>query len=245
MANFAININAAVNNPPSQLGTFTLPLDYNETHVFTVANFTTETIPPYVDPEGDGVQTVRITSLPSTGALRLSTVAVTLNQDIAVADITAGNLDYVADAGTTTEYSENFTFDIADTGSGTLSGLVGTVSITVAAEVNQPPSVVGDGSETIDYGASLVFTRAMFTTATTPPYSDPEGDAALNLRVTSLPVDGTLQLNGTPVAINQIISFADIDAGLFVYVSDLADTDGDLETFTFEIADAGSGIFVG
>jgi len=245
MANFAININAAVNGAPTRLGTYTLNLDYNEAHTFTVANFTTGTVPTYVDPEGDPAETVRITSLPATGALELSAVAVTLNQDIPVASITAGNLIYTADAGTTTAYSESFTFDIADSGSGTLSGLTGTVDVNVEAQVNQPPSAVGDGSQTIDYGATLVFTRAMFTSGTTPPYSDPEADAADLLKITSLPIDGQIQLNGVPVSVNAVINFSDIDAGLLTYVPDLVDTDGDLETFVFEIADAGSGQFVG
>jgi hypothetical protein len=243
MANFAININAVVNESPTQLGTYNLLLLFNQAHTFTVANFTTETIPPYIDPESDPAATIRITSLPVTGALQLSAVAVTLNQDIPVASI--GNLVYTAAIGQTAGYSESFTFDIADSGSGTLSGLTGTVAVTAAAEVNQPPTAVGDASQTINYGASLVFTRAMFTTATTPPYSDPEGDAALNLRITALPVDGTIQLSGSNVAINSIISFADIDAGRLTYIPSLADTDGDLETFTFQIADAGSGQFVG
>lgn len=245
MANFAININAAANNPPSRLGTYTLNLDYNQAHTFTVANFTTGTVPTYVDPEGDPAATVRITSLPVTGTLELNAVAVTLNQDIPVANITANELVYTADVGTTIAYSESFTFDIADSGSLTLSGLTGTVSVNVAAEVNLPPTAVGDRTETIEYGETLVFTRAMFTTLTTPAYSDPEGDAADLLKITGLPVDGEIQLNGIPVALNAVIDFADIDLGLLTYVPDLVDTDGDVEGFTFEIADVGSGTFVG
>jgi len=246
MANFAININAVVNLPPSQIGRFDLILDFNEVYAFTVANFTTDTIPPYIDPEGDPLFSVQITSLPATGALTLSAVPVTLNQVISEADITAGNLVYTADVGETAGYSEVFTFDVADSGSLTMSGLgTGQVSVVADAAVNQPPSVVGDGDETIDYGQTLVFTRAMFTTSTTPPYADPEGDAALDLKITALPVDGDIKLNGINVVVNAVIPFASIDAGLLTYVPDLVDTDGDLETFTFEIADAGSGQFVG
>jgi hypothetical protein len=243
MASFSININAYTNLPPSQLGTLTLNLIHNEVYIFTVANFTTETIPPYSDPEGDAASLVKITGLPSTGVLDLNGVPVILNQEITVANITSNLLDYTADIGTVIAHTDSFTFDIADVGSTTFPALTGTVSINVAADVNQPPSTVGDGNETIDYGETLIFTRAMFTTGTTPPYADPESDAALNLKITGLPADGTLVINGVDVVINDIISFADIDSGLFTFVPSLVDTDGDLETFTFEIADAGSGIF--
>ncbi len=45
--------------------------------------------------------------------------------------------------------------------------------------------------------------------------------------------------------LNQIISFADIDSGLFTYVPDNDTQVGYTDPFEFQIADAGSGIFVG
>jgi len=117
-------------------------------------------------------------------------------------------------------------------------------TITVDSYENLPASEVGDGIETTTYGTALAYTRAMFTTSTTPPYADPEGDAALNLKVTSLPNDGLLKLNGVNITINQIISFVDIDAGLFTYVPDNTNQAAYNAVFTFEIADAGSGTFV-
>jgi hypothetical protein len=245
MASFAININAYGNLPPTQLGTLNLALNHNQAYIFTVANFTTETIPPYSDPEGDAASLIKITTLPTTGVLALNSIAVTLNQEITVADINSNLLVYTADVATLTTYSESFQFDIADIGSGVFPGLTGNISISVAAKVNLPPTAVGDGSETIDYGETLVFTRAMFTTNTTPPYADPEGDAALDLKITQLPGEGKIKLNGVNVTTNQIVPFSSIDAGLLTYVPDLIDTDGDLETFLFQISDAGSGQFVG
>lgn len=245
MASFAININAYDNQPPSQIGNLTLSLDHNEAYTFSVASFTTGTVPPYADPEGDAASLVKILTLPTTGELRLNGILVTLNQEITVANIASNLLVYTAAIGQTGTYQDTFTFDVADVGSATFSGLTGTVTLNVAAIINQPPGTVGDGAVTIDYGETLIFTRAMFTTATTPPYADPEGDAALNLKITALPVDGNIKLNGVNVVVNQIVSFADIDIGLLTYVPDLADIDGDLENFQFQIADAGSGQFVG
>ena len=114
-------------------------------------------------------------------------------------------------------------------------------TITVDSYENLPASEVGDGSATINYGETLVYTRAMFTTNTTPPYADPEGDAALNLKVLSLPIAGLLKLSGVNITINQIIPFTSIDSGLMTYVPDGTVLTAYNTSFTFSIADAGSG----
>ena len=108
--------------------------------------------------------------------------------------------------------------------------------------INRPPNI-GDSTSQLIAGETLIFTREMFTTQTTPPYNDPEGDAALLLKVTSLPSNGTLYLNNLSVSCNDIINFRDIDKGLFTFVPDIDIEDGAIESFTFEIADEGSGIF--
>ena len=84
----------------------------------------------------------------------------------------------------------------------------------------------------------------MFSTGTTPPYSDPESDLAESLKILTLPTLGEILFNGIAVGPNDIILFSDIALGLLTYVPDLADTDGDIQGFTFEVADAGSGTFV-
>jgi len=84
----------------------------------------------------------------------------------------------------------------------------------------------------------------MFSTGTTPVYADPENDLAYQLKITTLPILGEIQYNGTAVNINDIILFSDIALGLLTYIPDNADTDGDVQAFTFEVADAGSGTFV-
>jgi hypothetical protein len=119
-------------------------------------------------------------------------------------------------------------------------------TVTVSEKINQPPSQVGNGSVATAYGETYVFTVADFTTNTTPSYQDPEGDAAAQLRVvTSLPAEGELRFSGAPVSLNQVINFADIAAGLLTYVPNNATTSVYSDTFNFEIADAGSGQFVG
>jgi hypothetical protein len=241
MATFNVTIGAYTNLPPTRLGMNSKYTSHNGTIVFTVSDFT-NTIPSYVDPEGDAPSLIKITTLPTVDLL-LSGVPVTLNQEIDVADINSNLLTYIADAGTTTEYDDLFYFDIADTGSLTFPGLLGIMNIYVTAKENEPPSVVGDGSATIAYGETLIFTSAMFSTGTTPVYSDPEGDNPAQLKILTLPTLGIIYYNGTAVVTNQIIDFTDIDTGLLTYVPDNADVDGDIQGFTFAVSDDGSGEF--
>lgn len=245
MAIFAITTNAAVNQPPNQIGTKILNLDYNQLYVFTVADFTTGTIPVYQDPEGDAAEQIKILLLPTIGTLSFNSGPVISGDEYLMTDIAAGLLTYQCDPADLDGYTDNtMTFDLSDEGSSTFAGLIGGVVFNVKAKENEPPTEVGDGSATIDYGETLVFTTSMFTTGTTPPYSDPESDPANQLKILSLPIKGILKLNGINVTINQIISFSDIALNLFTYTPDLANTDGDFQTFSFSIADAGSGIFV-
>ena len=96
--------------------------------------------------------------------------------------------------------------------------------ITVDEYTNLPPSLVGDGAETTAHDTDIVFSRVMFTTNTVPAYSDPEGDAALNLKITSLPDSGELYDNGVQiVAVPHVISFADIDLNKLTYSPDGTD----------------------
>lgn len=118
-------------------------------------------------------------------------------------------------------------------------------TVTTNAYTNLPPSQVGNGSSSTNYGTTYVFTVADFTTNTTPTYTDPEGDSAATLKVTALPTTGTLKLNGVNVILNQEISFADIGNSLFTFVPDNATYTAYDDSFNFEIADSGSGTFVG
>lgn len=120
-----------------------------------------------------------------------------------------------------------------------------TFTVTTNAIVNQPPSQVGDGAASTDYGITYTFTEADFTTLTAPVYVDPEGDTASLLKVITLPATGELQLNAVAVTINQIITFTDIGNNLLTFVPDNLTEISYVETFDFEIADSGSGQFVG
>ena len=220
------------------------------TRIFTVADFTTDTVPPYSDPEDDPLKYIKITSLPSStggpghvGSLKLNNVDVLSGQLIYTGDISSGNLIYTAEGDSA--YLVGFGFDVADTGSSSLSGIKGgTIRVNVLEKENQAPSSVGDGTVSTLYATTVTFTKADFTTSTVPQYSDPENDPADKLKVLSLPSAGLLKFNGSNVTINQIMTFDEIEAGYFSYVPETLITNLQQLEFNFAIADAGSGIFV-
>ena len=168
-----------------------------------------------------------------------------VNGDIVSAgDISTGNLAYIADASNTTGYTELFKFDCADSGSNSLSGLSsGNMTMIVAAKVNNPPDTVGDNTlPPVDYGDSVVFNSAMFTTQTTPAYNDPEGDAPKSIKILSLPAEGTLLYNGSAVSVGQEITVSELDSDYLVWTpSNGASTSGYQLTFDFSVSDVGSG----
>ena len=244
---YTITNSSMPNGRPSSIGNRVLSLENRTDHVFTVANFTTETTPPYSDPEGDAMSYVKIISLPTTGRLTLNGVDISQGDLIQSGSISTGNFKYVP--GDIDEaYSETLiNFDLADTGSNSVSGLPGGIlTISVGAVINLPPNAVGDNSVNIEFDEIYAFTEADFTTNTTPPYSDPEGDAPSRLKILSLPLasKGTLYFNAAAVQVNQIINFSEIN--YLNYVPELNQSNASLAlvaSFRFAIADAGSEIF--
>lgn len=247
MAQFSLTTNAAINQPPSAIGAKQIFIDYNELYVITVADVTTNTIPVYADPEGDAMENFKVLTLPTTGTLTYNSVASIIGDEYPSTGIDSGLLTFQADPGTTTQYVDaGLTFDLSDVGSSTYSGLNdGFLTFNVAAEVNQPPSVVGDGTASTAWGETIIFTRAMLTSSLTPAYSDPEGDAALNLLIQTVPGSGEMQLNGIVLGNNSVVSFSDIDDGLLTFVPNNTVIIQDDTGFTFQIADTGSGTYVG
>ena len=71
-----------------------------------------------VQDPADTLQWVTIESLPVAGSLELSTVAVTVGQQISFADINAGNLKFVPDADTNGTGYASFDFTVNDVAPG-------------------------------------------------------------------------------------------------------------------------------
>lgn len=255
-ATITIDISAQDNQPPSSSGWLSLSLTYNQSYTFTLANFTTETTPAYVDPEGDVLHSIKIVTLPSTGTLKRSGVNVTANDIITSADLSGGLLTYDCDAGETEGYSDSdMTFLVSDVGSTTFTTSPNIVYITAGYDIsseNQAPDVVGDGEQDGTVGYTFTFTIASLTTELNPPYSDPEGNPAYKLKVVSVPVDGDILLDGNLVVDGQEIFFyiadsgaePNIESGDLVYKNNEF-PEGGIDGFEFQISDSVSKQYTG
>lgn len=209
--------------------------------VFAVGDFTKN----FRDPFNGSYQTVIITSLPTNGIIQYNGVDIRPNFSFEIYNIS--NLKYIL-TNTIAPIVSNFTFKTSNDSVNKLFTSMATFTLNIEAKINLPPSSVGDNSITIAHAVTKIFTVADFTTNTTPAYVDPEGDAAADLKILSLPTDGELQFNGTPVTTNQIIPFSgtlSIASGLLRYIASSTNTAADVETFNFEISDTGSNTFVG
>ena len=235
MSTITLNINEVINQPPSQIGVNQKIINYGEVYTFTQANFTTETTPVYIDPDGDIPENIKITSLPSEGVLKYNNISVVLNQAISYSGIGSGLLTYTPNSLNEADHDISFNFSISDVGSHNYTS-GGLFSININAKVNQAPTV-GDNAIDVAEGSVYTFTRNDFTTNATPPYYDPDGDIATNLRFPTLPSTGLIKLNGVNVTVNQVISFVNIDSGLLTYTQ-AVNAGGTAPSFTFNIQDS-------
>lgn len=210
-------------------------------YTFSYNDFTTN----FNDPRGGQPGTVKIITLPTIGKLTFKGVDITDSFEFNISDIT--DLVYVLQ-NTTAPVTDVLNFQTSNNDINKIFSNMASFTFNINEAVNQPPSIVGNNSKTIENGSTYIFTVADFTTDTSPVYSDPEGDEASMLRITSLPVDGVLQFNGVNVTLNQVIPFqgtTSINDGSFRYVSEQNSPNADVETFNFQISDTGSGQFTG
>lgn len=235
-----------INGRPINSGYNIIALENREVYTYTVSNFTTETSPQYEDPEGDPLSYIKVRSLPAFGTLTINDPVLNLSRNVVldeliyVADISSGNFRYLSDQ-VDNSYTDNWYFDVADTGSQTLGGFQKAyIQSNVAQIVNNPPDAVGDGSRTTAHGAAIVFSASNFTSETSPQYNDPEGDAPYKLKILDLPSSGILLYNGLNATVNQEILLSEVEAGYLVYVPDNIITSAHSVIFNFAISDVGS-----
>ncbi len=142
---------------------------------------------------------------------------------------------FITNSGADLTYSPNANFNGSNSFTYTLNGgSTATVNVTVTS-VNDAPSGA-DNTITIAEDTSHTFVAADFG------FSDPNdspADDLLSVQITTLPLAGSLTLDGNPVAAGDDISVADINAGLLVF-SPAADDNGlGYASFGFKVRDDG------
>ncbi|MEZ8466460.1 VCBS domain-containing protein [Vibrio splendidus] len=157
----------------------------------------------YSDQDGDALQFVTISSIPSHGLLLLNGNAVTANQQISKADLDAGHLTFTPNNNENGANYAQFTFTAND---GHKNSAGATMVVDVNA-VNDAPIV---GSSFI---SSLEDKPHAFTTADFK-YSDIDGDALNHIAITNV-AHGVLSLNGTTVNVGDNVSASDVSSLIF------------------------------
>ncbi|MFV8570620.1 DUF4347 domain-containing protein, partial [Marinobacter sp. SBS5] len=127
--------------------------------------------------------------------------------------------------------SGNFTIQASTSSSDAgLGGDTAVATITVAP-VNDVPTA-SNNTVTTNEDVDYVFSATDFN------FADADsGDTLQQVRISSLPVSGTLQLSGVDVALNQIIEIADINAGNLVFVPSANENGSSYAIFNFEVSD--------
>ena len=177
---------------------------------------------------GDGLASIEITGLESAGSLELDSVDVTLNQVITRADIDAGKLEFVPVADATGIGYDSFNFTVNDGSTDSTSSA--TVTIDVNPDGNDAPTASNQTVITLE-DTDYTFSAGDFN------FSDVDGDLLVSVRITSLESVGALQLNGAAVAINQVISKVDIDAGNLKFIPVGNGNGAAYDSFDFKVND--------
>ncbi|WP_135441717.1 VCBS domain-containing protein [Vibrio tasmaniensis] len=167
------------------------------TRTFTTSEF------GYSDQDGDALQFVTISSIPSHGLLLLNGNAVTANQQISKADLDAGHLTFTPISNENGANYAQFTFTAND-------GHQDSASATMIVDVNAVNDAPIVGSSFI---SSLEDKPHAFTTADFK-YSDIDGDALNHLTITNV-AHGVLTLNGVTVNVGDDVSPSDVSSLIF------------------------------
>ncbi|MCF6768609.1 Ig-like domain-containing protein, partial [Thiotrichales bacterium 19S11-10] len=210
----------AVNDEPSASDN-TITTNEDTPYTFSASDFN------FTDVDGDSLASVQITSLETVGDLKLNGTDVTLNQVIAVADITNGLLVFSSVLNANGSGYDSFNFSVNDGTADSLSSYTMTVDVTA---VNDEPTA-SDNTITTNEDTPYTFSTSDFN------YSDVEGDAFTSVEITSLETVGDLELSGAAVTLNQVIAVADITNGLLVFSSVLNANGASYDSFNFSVND--------
>ncbi len=224
-----------IQDPPVLDGTVILEKP-GDTYILNESIFKTL----YFDAEGDLPLNVIILTLPVYGILTFNNQIINPNFIFNISDSNKIKYERISNIA----YADSITFKTSDNNINQLYSNMATFTINVNQYVNLPPDAIGDNEVTTTNRQTFVFSQADFTTNTTPPYDDPEGDGPYKLKVKTLPSQGLVKLNGINVTINQEILFTQINSGLLTYVP--TDTNAAFSVdFDFDISDLGSQQFSG
>jgi predicted Fe-Mo cluster-binding NifX family protein len=213
------DVTAVSDNPEAADKTVSLLEDAN--YQFSASDFS------FADADGDTLASIVITTLPGSGSLTLNGVPVTASDVIAKDNI--GNLVWTPDADTNGSGLDQLHFKVTD--STGRSSSAHTITFDLSAVNDAPASA--DKTVTIAEDTSYTFASSDFA------FSDVEDNAITSVQITGLPSSGTLFLNGTAIAANDVIAAADLGNLVWTPAADANGTG--LDHLTFKVRDSNGG----
>lgn len=182
---------------------------------------------------------VKISTLPTAGTVTNNGFAVAIGTKVSAADIAAGKLKFVPGANKSGVAYSSFTFQVQDNG-GTTNGGIDTdatarkMTINVTA-VNDAP--VGS-AKTVTMLEDTAYVFKVTDFGFTDPIDVP-ANAFLAVRITTLPLAGSLTNNGLAIIAGAHISVADIAAGKLKFTPAANKSGAAYASFTFQVQDNG------
>ena len=167
-----------------------------------------------------------------------ATAQVSITTDLGgklVFNFSTGAWSYTAPSGLTGNTAEHISYSIVDA-DGDPSNATLTINITATDDA---PVALNDTFSTNEDTAVTITSAGLFGADGTGPLNDSDADsgAFTSIRVTQLASNGLLQLNGTAVTLDQVISLADIDAGKLLFVPDGNESGAPYATFKYQVSD--------
>jgi len=237
------------NNRPPTVDGKTINIDYTGStsekgpqytlmYTFSIADFTTN----FADPDGDRPGNAVVSSLPAQGFLLYN------GQEVSVGSLILNPalLEYWIRFDNTVEIDTSFTFSISDDNLNNPAwSSPATITLARDADVgDNQAATIGDNSIYADNNVTTVLVSTMFTD-TNPAYADPENDPLDSIRIDRIGSknQGVFQYNAGFLVEGQVISAADLDAGLLVHIGS-SSNDLSSDTLEFSVRDTGSLIWV-
>lgn len=224
---FTVDV-ASVNDTPAGADkSIVMPED--TTYTLTLADFGFSD----VDSQ-DTLAAVRFDTISIFGPLKLNGAGIASGQLVDAADIAAGALTLTPFPNGSGSGYASYTFSVRDQGGAfdaTPNGL--TFYVTPASD----PPAGADKTITLPEDGSYKFILADFG------FSDPDvGNSFASLRIETLPLAGSLTLNGVAVTAGELIAAADIAGGKFVFLPTPNQNGAGYANFTFSVQDS-TGVF--
>lgn len=169
----------------------------------------------YTDADNEDDELVyRLTSLPANGNILVNGVALGFNGSFTRANVVAGMVEYRHNGGEV--FGSNFGFTVSDGNQVTAADVF---SIDVLPQNDTPTAGNGTAIKLTEAGIfTITGAHIVLADADNAPGTGGYADTnLLSFKVMSLPATGTLRLNGIAVAVNDVISQADLLANLLTY----------------------------